>query len=40
VKLSPISVAAWSFYSLRLDSYIKTQSLTGGPEVVGTLYRD
>jgi hypothetical protein len=32
------SVPAWSFYNSRSDSYIETQSLTGGPEVVETLY--
>jgi hypothetical protein len=29
---------ARAFYSLRSDSYIETQSPTGGPEVIETLY--
>jgi hypothetical protein len=31
------SVSAQSFYSSRSSNYMKTQSLKGGPEVVGTL---
>jgi hypothetical protein len=34
--LNPLSTR--SFYSSRLDSYIETQCLTGGPKVVKNLY--
>jgi hypothetical protein len=36
VFLNPLP--ARSFYSSRSGSYIETRSLTGGPEVVETLY--
>jgi hypothetical protein len=31
-------VSSRSFYTSRLSSYIETRGLTGGPEVVQTLY--